>query len=455
MMSTADISPENVPIQLKYSGALRPQSVPGRMVRRQFLPEGGNSYNTANRTIRIPVFSTSGFLDTRRSFLRFDVTVTSGAAANAVLMNSAYSLFDRLDVLNGSGAVLETIGDYGNLVNGLADFAMDRSSRTSAGSDMGFAKAAGITAAVGGAASATHYNLNTMTSFAGGAATTTKTFCIPLAASGVFTMSSKAHGPSGEGYLTPLPLISRLYIQLTLKDAIAKILFGLGADAPTALTVSNINYDAALVEFDQSFIQAMKQGLLASGGRAFISSQSWLSQRFSGNSTVYQPQFNVRSRSLKSVITLVKIPAQDSATWGSDVPDGCLGGVQQYYLTINNNNYPAPRVVGSAQALAEAQNAMGKSAMGITHLGHYDLAAAADVTYTDAKDIPTAVYGADLENLIPGADYKESGLSNETGGPISVYAQFAAAIDRTLINYVHTDIVLELDANVGEMNVSY
>lgn len=463
-MSMSDsILPESIPSQIRYSTGLKPEAAASRLVRRSFLPEGPASYDNNNRNIRIPISSTSAFLDTSRSYLRFKVSAVMGGT-DVAYFTSAYSLFDRLEVLGGGGQVLESINDWGKLTNALANGFMAPGPRTAQGTYQGFARGVGDTIyysqdgtskVITEADGVLHTDSSRMTSFTGGGVVTYN-FAIPITCSGLFTLSSKAHNADGSGYFLPLPLLSKLTLSLYLRDSLGKIFYGV---SPTSFTVSELSFDAALVEFDSSFVQGMKQALAAAGGKTYISSATWMSQRTASSSDVVQPQISVRSRSLKNLLTLVYNSAQDAGAVSTQAPDHTVGGVQEFYALIGNSSFPANRLVGDHAMMAEAENAMGQTFCGITKLSHYAGLSAANTIaatqWSDKKDLPAAIYGVDLEALVPGKAYAEAGLDNTTGGPINTYMRFSSSTPRIITTYVHTDCVFEIDTTIQDIQVSY
>ena len=227
------LSVEQIPQMLKFSAGLKPQSVPSKVIKRSYLPEGGSTFNESNRNIRIRINGgNTAFLDTSRTYLQFTLDATVPAGKEAYI-HSGYSLIDRLEVLNGAGAPIETISEYGRLANALSDCFQETQQRSASGSLAGFPIANGYSTALVAVDGATvntpmalHYQKNNMTEFPAGASPTTvsRTFTLPIVLSGLFTMSSNA---GDSGLLLPLPLLSNgLMLSIYLRDAISKCFFG-------------------------------------------------------------------------------------------------------------------------------------------------------------------------------------------------------------------------------------
>lgn len=455
-------SPDSVPDQIRLSTGLKAPALPSRVVRREFLPEGPTTFSASQRNIRIPVFASSAFLDTSRSWLEFDVTFSGGSTGSAYA-HSAYSFFDRAEILNNGGQILDSVNDWGLLNNKLADSFMDLDTRGSAGNFMGFSTMNGYGPSFGSAGGDVALHYLDRSGFPDSApvylpAGGTKTFRIPLACMGLTTLTSVSSDTNG--HFVPLALLSRITISLYLRDAIHKMLYGTFAEAlPTSFTMTNVRYNACLVEMDTAVVQQLRSAILQAGGKAYISSNTWVSQRnTTGAVTTAQPQISIRARSLKNLLLINRYTTQETvASAGNPTPDpdASVGGLNQFYALIGSKQVPEVQLTKDVQFASSVENAMGQPLQGITRLSMYSTTATpatADVVYASGKVIPNALYGIDLD-AIPDLK-KESGVDNSSGQLITLYTQYVNGLARIQTIAANVDCVYEVDVVAGDITMS-
>jgi hypothetical protein len=457
-------SPDSVPDQIRLSTGLKAPALPSRVVRREFLPEGPTTFSASQRNIRIPVFASSAFLDTSRSWLEFDVRFSGGSTGSAYA-HSAYSFFDRAEILSNGGQILDSVNDWGLLNNKLADSFMDLDTRGSAGNFMGFSTMNGYGPSFGSTAGDVALHYLDRSGFTDSApvympspTTQTKSFRIPLACMGLTTLTSVSSDTNG--HFLPLALVSRITISLYLRDQIHKMLYANFREAlPTSLEIVNVRYNACLVEMDTAVVQQLRSAILQAGGKAYISSNTWLTQRnTTAATTTAQPQISIRARSLKNLLLINRYPSQETvATAGNPTPDpdASVGGLNQFYALIGSKQVPEVQLTKDVQFASSVENAMGQPLQGITRLSMYSTTATpatADVVYASGKVIPNALYGIDLD-AIPDLK-KESGVDNSSGQLITLYTQYVNGLERIQTIAANVDCVYEVDVVAGDITMS-
>ena len=459
-------SPDSVPDQIRLSTGLKAPALPSRVTRREFLPEGPTTFSASQRNIRIPVFAGSSFLDTSRSWLEFDVNYSGGSTGSAYA-HSAYSFFDRAEILNNAGQILDSVSDYGLVNDKLADSFMDLDTRGSAGNFMGYSTMNGYGPSFGSAGGDVALHYLDRSGFPDSApvylpAGGTKSFRIPLACMGLTTLTSVSSDTNG--HFLPLALLSRITISLYLKDAIYKMLYANFAGAlPTTLNITNVKYNACLVEMDTGVVQQLRSAILQAGGKAYISSNTWITQRSSTVSTSAQPQISIRARSLKSLFLINRYSSQETApTDAGPTRDyqASAGGITKLYALIGSKQVPEVQLTKDVQFASSLENAMGQGLQGIARLSMYSTTAVpnvSDVVYASGKVIPNVMYGIDLD-AIPDLK-KESGIDNSSGQLITVNVDFANGFDaesnnRTLTIAANVDCVYEIDVVAGDITMS-
>jgi hypothetical protein len=120
---------------------LKPSAPKSRSYRYNISPSNKSVFVPLDTlSIDVPTSRAGTWLDPQQSYLKFCVQVSSTAAASAYagvpgtnttgiyFDNSAYSLFQRLDVYHQSN-LIETVGEYGQLFNLLLDTSLTQSDK--------------------------------------------------------------------------------------------------------------------------------------------------------------------------------------------------------------------------------------------------------------------------------------------------------------------------------------
>ena len=271
---------ETIPKSLRYS-ELVPKSIKSAVSTVQYLPNNGSSF-TAGQVIRIPVAAASQFLDTRQSFLSFDVTVNGTAADEVTFDAGGHGCFTRLRVLAPSGVEIERIDDYPTITALLGDVIRSYGNFTSGGAIL----------------EGVHYEATaqrSVTIAAGPAAVTTR-FSIPFHVSSFGALATK---------LIPMPILNGGFIfELTVNSAVNACV---ATNAVSAFTVSNLAYNASLVsvptDFMQMFMSVVQKSGLVMSCKGFRNYVSQLAGGTNGTNTI---RILDSLRSVNSVFTILR-----------------------------------------------------------------------------------------------------------------------------------------------------
>ena len=127
-MDLVDLNARVLPHQVRYSN-ITPLSMESESKTTKFFPVNGGAFNNfSNNIVKIAVNSQNSFLDGQLSFIKLDITNTSGQSAR--LQSSGHSIFKNIRVQNKmGGADLEYLRYYDQLHCALSDLSLDPHSR--------------------------------------------------------------------------------------------------------------------------------------------------------------------------------------------------------------------------------------------------------------------------------------------------------------------------------------
>lgn len=461
-------------------------------------PKNGGTFDsqTTGTSIRFEL-PAQGYLNTRHTYLTFDLQLTAAtAAANARVQNNIQSIFKRVRILYGS-LVLEDIRDYNVLVRMLTEGATNNVSGVS---DQG-----SIADGIGGIKMAFN-NPADMTNLETGLINT-RLMEIQSSKFSVGTSEFVQRGAVNDGprryqvqlalglfqqnkYLPLKWMASQLAIEIELapyEECIAqKVPFAVGDN----YTLTNMAILAELLEFDGSYDQAFLEGLRGDG--VPIKFSSWDTFLYtpsqSDSQTLLIPE---RNRSLKGMYCVQLPPrrvvsGQAARPWdshaflesssGLSTDTGYASGfLKDFQWRIGGKYFPSqPVVCGTNRALGGAE-AYCEFAKAMNIVGDYKLSTpqnsvrwsrptatgagesicidweglessvTADISSTSLG--PSAfVIAADLETS-NGSEV--SGLNGEEQNDIALMIKYSAAQSQTCYYnvYVHYDALLILREN--------
>lgn len=394
-MDLQDLNTRQLPLSVRYS-QITPLGVVASSKKRKFLPSNAGTFTQNNNTIRIPISSSTSFLDPQLTMLKFDFTNKSGA--NATFDNSAHSVIGRLRLISRSGGVdLEDIREYAHLHAILSDVQYSPIKRFQLKYSEGYGNAGAgfsgaITAQAAGnvVAAQNAFSASAETSIKFGtneitlANDTSHTFCIPLLSSLI--------GQGQQKYI-PLFLTGQLDLELELYP---NCLFG--SSAP-AFNVNNVELHCQLIDFAGDMNMRLQQMAMQSG--IYLHATSWSAYNYALADGVSTVQIAERLKSVKTLLLAFSINRNNTYT------NRALGRVSRklksLQVKIGSEYYPTQPIVG--QADSESKNSefiheLYKSLSeygNVLNTGIIDGVNFARNTASDDDEVGRAVYGLDLD----------------------------------------------------------
>jgi hypothetical protein len=431
-----------------YADALKPKAPRATLNRVNFQPDSGGSYSPNGQSIiRLPVFSAGQFLDTRRSHMRLTLAFT--ATTGPIYLRSIYSLFDRLRIISSSGAVLEDIPRYGQMVNKYLDLVLARDQRASL-PNLGLSTGSGTQAANTEWA----YDVDTWVQ-AAAAATNTATYDFPLPLSGFFNMTSAGTGQH-DGLYMPLPMQQQVYIELTLRNNVNDIFYtNAAATAGTVsdVAITNVSYDAQLVDFGNEIVTRLRDAVMSQGGKVFISSNTYQVSVLASNSAAMNLTVSTRARSVKGIAEIVQLATQAAGTIGVDYDASIWDSTTEWFLLANGSRYPQQALTNDSDVRRHLEYYLGKPLRGVgaSRLNFLsdDITPAAD-----GSAVGSAMFAVDLESK-SGSDFIEGGYDSSLGASqITINHTQATAQAKFLTVITHIDCIFVVDVMTKDVSVS-
>jgi hypothetical protein len=348
-------------------------------------PKNGATFAPGN-TIRFEL-PAQGYINSANTTLSFDVILTGygyGAEGSrrglAYFQNNIQSIFNRVRLLYGA-TPLEDMINYNQIVRNLTEWTsssntvFDQTSVTEGVGRNCITCFSGLTGQSVNARIAYVQSVNNPT-----VSTSTVVPTVgPTANSSVRRYQVQlALGTLTQGKLLPAKFMaSQLAIEITLEQPVGCIIglsdYNGGGTATTTptFTVTNLNLIPEILEFDSSYDAMFLKGLQEGG--VPIKFSTWHTFQFTqGASTIGNYQIQERSRSIKSIFTVVRAAIQAfandaGATLGGLVSDGVLN---YYQYRIGGRYFPAAPVIcsnyqtspgtpnGATEAFIELQKAL-------------------------------------------------------------------------------------------------
>ena len=336
-MDLVDLNARVLPHQVRYSN-ITPLSMESESKTTKFFPVNGGAFNNyANSIIKIAVNSQNSFLDGQMSFIKLDITNTSGQ--DAQLQSSGHSIFKNIRVQNKmGGADLEYLRYYDQLHCALSDLSLDPHSRytrkyegygdagvyggtvnaqtaltraqlatalgLTAGQPVGAVVAGdGIVAQVANV-SAISQNLGTNETLIPN--NNTLTLCLPLLSCLV--------GTSAEKYL-PLFLTGEIGLEFELNDklfinpAVPLVVNGVANANVGKFTVQNIAFHAQLITFSNEVNMALNSMCLQTG--IFMNGTTWKTNQIPVGAGSQNILISDKFKSIKSMLFSFSKPADN------------------------------------------------------------------------------------------------------------------------------------------------
>lgn len=413
----SDPSALNIPISQALTSdmllGLKPCAPKSRSYRISIAPINKSTFTGGDQMIfELPTSRKGTWLDQSQSYLKFTVqfqsTSAAASGANGIYIdNTAYSFFQRLDVLHGSNQ-LESINEYGQLCNFLIDTSLTQSDK------------AGLSTLIGCNGVNTIYNsITASAAILGGAGTvftgTSSQVQVAGDRSG-FSPASTTSFSTAVGYTFSLPLLSGVVginaskmlpvgkltapirMELYLANNDDAIYYGTAA-ANCTWQIINAEFEACYVELQDDMLDMQ----LAQGQEEYIStityrqSSTYMPAATSGEFTCLLP---FRAASITALYARFRNLA--TAVQGADASaayrksSSISPNINFFYFRIGSSLYPNKPIycnngalVGSgSEAYAELLKSFHalSSSIGNTALTYqsYNVAATADEGYAAA-----------------------------------------------------------------------
>lgn len=442
-----------LPNAVKYS-QLMPKAVAGRGSMRKFQSSNGNTYNQGANIIRIDVNADVGaFLDGQHGELEFKISATNKETAEPMSLDTGGWGFIQRMRIEADGIELERIDNYNLIVSKLFQYQSSKSHLLQTNST----QATGANLVGNGAdPSASGYveSWNTQKcaiKFAGKTSASDKTLCVPLV-SGFLSNTGNKYIPLGS---------SRGFtIELTLATPTSF----LSATTDCEYTISNVSYNAPIVyitgnEFLSNWNNVLSNvGGVAWSGHTFKNYVSTITAG-AGEKIV---NINDRSRSLKSIISVLRTQANVNVRTHFGLGNSTIAGATSYNYRIGDLTLPPSRVqmttgtgqegVNVAKAFNEVQKALGQmnslNAGGLVSLLNYQ---GLDTAITD---IGTGVFGLDCEAYLSDAGISSSGIDTASNGlQVSFELNATPPAEMRVDTFCMIDAIYHLDEG-GSFSVS-
>jgi hypothetical protein len=467
----------NPPNLLKYSNVL-PVGTPSSAKMQKMPPINGGTFKPTGTNVISIALQANAFLSGQESYLQFNIRNNGG---NTIYpQSSAHSFFTRLRVLTGN-AEIDRIDQYGALMAMLSDYQLSKEYRESVGAiTQGYATCnisasapmvgfhtQGTTPAVDRYAEDVDivFNYDETTGIAPG---DTRTFAIPIPC---FLSLSKY-----------IPL-SRISGQLILELTLAPFRDAVTSNGAIDYELTNVNYHATLVTFNEGFESAF-DAVLAQG-QVQLHSPTYRNYNAPAGLGGYNVIIPDRARSIKSIFAIQRETAYiNSVNNDQNRTDArAYDGMLAYQFRVGSSLFPAQEVdcLNGAESFTEMHKALGLSLAGTNHNGtivnpsNYvaqSFVAGRTVNQggapIDGNDFDADPYsfvkssrligkyaiGIDLESMTRASPMVESGMNTkDLSLPVHLNVRRAGAVDCRCDVWTLIDQVVTLTA-LGELIVS-
>lgn len=439
------------PTGVSYADVL-PLAITGSASQRLFYPEAGQNFDgSSKQVIRIPLTG-AGFLDAQHSLLRFAISA-KGAAASQRLAGGAYSWINRLRIEGPDGEEIERIENY-NLLHNMLDSATTTYNQHNGVDSVLEGKSQNLgdhTLVEGGTSGTQNYvvsNVDTINLTASNASTavwtnnnTTAATITSTTVSPTSTNNSKlymggatirgASADFGNKHFFTVKLVSGLLnakryipigfirgrgltLELTLADL--NVTFANNTSSPfTDYRISDVQYQAHIMELSSEFNSRFQQMLIANGGIMFHGVSFTNTVTTVTASSTLNIQLPLRARSLKGILISLRDTAKiNSATANSFRRMGW--GITSYQFFIGSSVYPQNPVQFQQDTLTWAATAIRDVKAEALKEVMKVFARLNDVEYDPMLDAsswvdPYFMLGIDLERFPHDSGVRESGLN--------------------------------------------
>lgn len=340
-MSSQISTPIGIPSELNFS--LPSSMVPSRKFELRVQPYGQSTFNSAGQSIRITLPQMQRTLyNFQTAYLMATISFTHGgavpptAADASYLLGSWYSLFSRQVIRAGSGYVLETIDNPGQLVNAITSMTMNGAEKIALNNSLGFNNNSGFLN-IG-----VKINVDTGAADIGGAGGDERefTFAIPL----IGILNNSKLWPSWNS--------GDLEIELTLSDIQRYIASVTPANTVTGFTLSNVEFVTECLELAPeayNMVMAQNPGQVVLKTQTYTYGSSSLPAQ-QGQGSVDIP-FQIKVNSLKQLIWYAQPADAAEKTFAGVNPN-----LDTWNFLVNGISYPQQPVKARFPSEAYMQN---------------------------------------------------------------------------------------------------
>jgi hypothetical protein len=335
-MSSQINTPIGIPSELNFG--LPSSMLPSRKFELRVQPYGQSTFNTAGQALRVVLPQMQRTLyNFQTAYLMGTISFTHAGLAGtdmSYLLGSWYSLFSRQVVRAGSGYVLETIDNPGQLVNAITSMTMSAPERASLNNTFGFSNLAtnnnlGV-----------KINADTAATDIGGATGDEKNFSFAIPLIGILNNSKLFPAWVGD-----------MEIELTLAD-ISRFIASITANSVTAFTLNNVEFVTECLELSpESYNMVMAQNpdkvVLKTQTYTYGSSSLPASQ---GAGSVDIP-FQIKVNSMKQLIWYAQPSDAIEKTYSGVNPN-----LENWQFIVNGISYPQRPVQAKYPSEAFMQN---------------------------------------------------------------------------------------------------
>ena len=308
-----------VPSASRYNAGALPVSISSKRRTVRLIPRSSGEYTpSGTNVIRIDLPPSVGFLDTSQSYLSFKLEIlntgiTAGgdkdqtASAPLQLDGDASSWIQRFELISAHGTQLEYIDNYNLLCNMLH--------KANMGKDYGDSTAR-ITQGHG------------EESYRAGHADAARTYCIGFDCSGILGSQAK--------YIPLKYIQGAIQLELQLADAKRCCIGPAGVN----YKITNVEYVAECIQFEQDFEAVFQQQLMVQGIDVYFDSYTNHNVILENNSGEQTHMISQSSRSVKSAYCVTRKTANISNNLQSGLTTYAGACINTYQFDLGGRLFP-------------------------------------------------------------------------------------------------------------------
>ena len=447
-----ELNTETAPLQVKYS-QITPLALSASSKRVSFFPSNAGTFGP-NSVIRIPISSSTCFLDGTLSCLKF--TYKNKSADGAQIDNSAHSFIQSIRVISRSGGVdLENIRYYNKLVAMLSDLQLNDTDRAApyhegygAGNRANVPLLVSVVAVADTAAAVkvkldlmlAEINKTSKSDYMGTnepiiATTESMDFYLPLLSAVLGTAQSK--------YL-PLYLCGQIDLEIQLANFPT---ISVTNDSAPSFEISNVSFDTQLIEFAGDMNNTLMHLCKQTG--LYIHSTSWYCDKIAvlAGSSI-SVLVSERLKSVKSLFCYTSLPR----TNGLQREHARTASIcKSFQLKCGSTFFPNQPVLSTdskasnnGSFITETYKALGLYAD--THGKSLMNAGNFESDGHTFNSVGRAIFGCDLDAFVSKHSAIESGFDFVNNNPTNINMVGTFVNSDFYIHILH-DILIKIDSN--------